>query len=152
MTPGRWTRVIRAPRSEVYRALLDPKAVQQWMVPDGMTSEVHSFEARQGGPFRISLTYDAPTDSGKTTAQTDTFHGHFIKLVPDTEIIQRVEFDTGDPGMQGAMTISYLLADSDDGTALTAVHEGLPPGLSAADNDLGWNMSLDKLTRIVEHP
>jgi hypothetical protein len=31
------------------------------MVPESMTSHVHSFEAREGGEFRISLTYDAPT-------------------------------------------------------------------------------------------
>jgi len=30
------------------------------MVPEGMTSEVHAFDARDGGEFRISLTYDTP--------------------------------------------------------------------------------------------
>jgi uncharacterized protein YndB with AHSA1/START domain len=144
--------LIRAPRSEVYRALLDTDAVQHWMVPDGMTSEVHSFEAHEGGSFRISLTYDSPTDTGKTTAQTDTFHGHFVKLVPDTEVVQAVEFETDDPAMQGEMTISYVLADSEAGTNLTAIHEDLPPGVSPADNDLGWNISLDKLTRLLEGP
>jgi hypothetical protein len=42
------------PRREVYRALLDERAVATWMVPDGMTSHVHAFEAREGGLFRIS--------------------------------------------------------------------------------------------------
>ena len=35
-----------------------------------MTSKVHGFEARVDGPFRVSLTYDARTDTGKTSAQT----------------------------------------------------------------------------------
>ncbi|MDQ1492818.1 MAG: hypothetical protein QOJ23_5332 [Actinomycetota bacterium] len=52
----RLSRHIRAPRSRVYQALLDAEAVQQWMVPDTMTSQVHSFDAREGGTFRISLT------------------------------------------------------------------------------------------------
>jgi len=52
------------------------------MVPSGMTSQVHEFEAREGGSFRISLTHDAATGTGKTTAHTDTYHGHFVKLVP----------------------------------------------------------------------
>ncbi len=30
------------------------------------------------------------------------------------------------------------------------VHEGLPPGLSVADNELGWRMSLGKLAALVE--
>jgi hypothetical protein len=39
----------------VYRARLDPHAAATWMVPDGMTSHVHEFDAREGC-FRISLT------------------------------------------------------------------------------------------------
>jgi hypothetical protein len=42
---------------------------------------------REGGSFRISLTYDAPTGTGKTSAQTDTFHGRFVKLVPDEQVV-----------------------------------------------------------------
>lgn len=37
-----------------------------------MTSRVHEFDVREGGRFRISLTYDEPTGTGKTTAHTDT--------------------------------------------------------------------------------
>jgi Activator of Hsp90 ATPase homolog 1-like protein len=58
---------IKAPRAVVYRALLDPRAVAQWKVPDGMTCHVHAFDTSEGGSFRISLTYDAPTETGKTT-------------------------------------------------------------------------------------
>ena len=39
-----------------------------WMMPTGMTSYVHAFDAHEGGFFRISLTYDAPTGTGTTTA------------------------------------------------------------------------------------
>ncbi len=74
-------RRVNAPRAKVYRALLDASAVATWMVPTGMTSHVHAFDPREGGSFCISLTYDAPTGTGKTTAQTDTYHGRFVKLV-----------------------------------------------------------------------
>jgi hypothetical protein len=37
----------------------------------------------------------------------------------------------------------------DGGTDLLAVHENLPPGLSTADNEIGWTMALDKLTVLV---
>jgi uncharacterized protein YndB with AHSA1/START domain len=120
------------------------------MVPDGMTSRVHSFDAREGGTFRISLTYDLPTTAGKTSTQTDSFHRRFAKLVPDTEVVQVVEFETDDPAMQGEMTITYRLADADGGTDLTGLHENVPPGVSPADNELGWSMSIDKLARLVE--
>jgi uncharacterized protein YndB with AHSA1/START domain len=146
----RLTRHIRAPRALVYRALIDAEAAQQWMVPDAMKSHIHSFDAREGGTFRISLTYDMPTTAGKTSAQTDSFHGRFVKLVPDTEVVQVVEFETDDPAMKGEMTITYMLADAEDGTDLIGVHENLPPGLSPVDNELGWSMSIEKLAKLVE--
>ncbi len=145
------TRHIRAPRSRVYRALLEPESVQRWMVPDQMTSRVHTFEAREGGAFRISLSYDTPTTAGKTSAQTDSFHGRFVKLVPDTEVVQTVEFESNDPAMQGEMTITYTLADADGGTDLVGLHENVPSGVPPADNELGWSMSMDKLAKLVEH-
>jgi uncharacterized protein YndB with AHSA1/START domain len=150
MSTTRISRHIQAPRSAVYRALLDPRAVPQWKVPHGMTCHIHAFDAREGGEFRISLTYDAPTTSGKTTSQTDTYHGRFAKLVPNEQIVEIDEFETDDPAMRGEMTITFTLADSDGGTELIAVHEGVPPGVSPADNEYGWRMSLGKLATLVE--
>jgi uncharacterized protein YndB with AHSA1/START domain len=150
MSTTRVSRHIRAPRPRVYRALLDPTAVQRWMVPDGMTSRVHAFDAREGGTFHISLTYDLPTTTGKTSAQTDSFHGRFVRLVPETEVVQAVEFESDDPAMQGEMTITYTLADAGAGTDLVGLHENLPPGVSPADNELGWSMSIEKLAGLVE--
>jgi uncharacterized protein YndB with AHSA1/START domain len=151
MSTTRLSRHIRAPRGRVYEALTDADAVQQWMVPDSMTSHVHSFDAREGGTFRVSLTYDAPTDTGKTRAQTDTYHGRFVRLVPGAEVVQVVEFETADPALQGEMTITFTLAEAaDGGTDVTGVHENLPPGVPPEDNELGWSMSLSKLAHLVE--
>jgi uncharacterized protein YndB with AHSA1/START domain len=96
MSSTRISRVINAPRAAVYRVLLDPRAIARWKVPDGMTAQVHEFEAREGGRIRISLTYDQPTGTGKTTARTDTYHGYFAKLVPNEKIIEVDEFETTD--------------------------------------------------------
>ncbi|WP_248362233.1 SRPBCC family protein [Anaeromyxobacter oryzae] len=150
MSTTRIRRHLNAPRARVYRALLDPRAVATWMVPTGMTSHVHAFEPREGGVFRISLTYDAPTGTGKTTAQTDTYHGRFVKLVPDEQVVEVVEFETADPALQGEMTITITLDDADGGTELFAVHDGLPPGVPPADNEAGWRSSLAKLAGLVE--
>ena len=150
MGTSHFHRHVNAPRAQVYRALVDARAVATWMVPDGMTSEVHAFDAREGGAFRISLHYDAPTDTGKTSAQTDTFHGRFARLVPDEEVVQEIEFESADPAMRGTMTVTYRLRDAGGGTDVDASHAGLPRGVSEADNATGWNMSLGKLAALVE--
>src|SRR4030081_2218357 len=109
MSSTRITRRVTAPRASVYRALLDARAVARWMVPTGMTSHVHAFDAREGGSFRISLTYDAPTAAGKTSAHTDTYHGRFVKLVKDEQVVELVGFETTDPALRGEMTITFSL-------------------------------------------
>jgi uncharacterized protein YndB with AHSA1/START domain len=150
MSSTRLSLHVNAPRASVYRALIDAHAVSTWMVPDDMTSHVHAFDAREGGFFRISLTYEAPTETGKTTANTDTYHGRFVKLVPNEQVVEVLEFETEDPSMRGEMTITFVLTDAEGGTDVLAVHDGLPPGLSPADNETGWRMSLAKLAALVE--
>jgi uncharacterized protein YndB with AHSA1/START domain len=147
---SRISRHIDAPRTQVYRALLDPRAIAQWRVPDGMTAQVHQFDPKEGGSLRVTLTYDQPSGTGKTTAQTDTYHGRFVKLVPDEQVVEVDEFETSDPALQGEMTSTITLSDADGGTDLVAVHEGLPPGVSAEDNETGWRMALAKLAALVE--
>jgi uncharacterized protein YndB with AHSA1/START domain len=150
MSSTRIRRRVNAPRASVYRALLDERAVAVWKVPEGMTSHVHAWDPREGGSIRISLTYDAPTGSGKTTAHTDTYHGRFVKLVPDEQVVEVDEFETADPALRGEMTITITLTDADGGTDILAVHEGLPSGVSLADNETGWRMSLARLAALVE--
>jgi uncharacterized protein YndB with AHSA1/START domain len=150
MSSTRIRRHINAPRPDVYHTLLDPLAVAKWKVPDGMTCHVHAFDAREGGSFRVSLTNEGPTGGGKTTARTDTYHGRFVKLVPNEQVIEVDEFETDDPALRGEMRITITLADSRGGTDLLAVHEGLPRGVSPADNETGWRMALVKLATLVE--
>jgi uncharacterized protein YndB with AHSA1/START domain len=145
------TRHIKAPRAKVYDALIDADAIARWKVPAGMTAHVHAFEGREGGTFRISLTYDALTGTGKTSARTDTYHGRFVQLLPNERVVEVDEFETADPAMRGEMTITITLSDADDGgTDLVAVHDDLPPGVSTADNEAGWQSALARLAALVE--
>ncbi|HUR60167.1 MAG TPA: SRPBCC domain-containing protein, partial [Opitutaceae bacterium] len=116
--------------------------IAKWKVPDGMKCQVHSFEPRAGGVLRISLTYDQPTGSGKSSAQTDTYHGRFVELVPDRKVVEVDEFETRDPALRGEMKITITLKDSGGGTDFLAVHENL--------HKAGWQMALAKLAKLVE--
>lgn len=144
------SRHIRAPRAAVYRALLDAGAIAQWRVPAGMSSHVHEFDAREGGSFRVSLTYDAPTQTGKSASHTDTYHGHFVKLVPDEQVVEVFEFETADPELRGEMTMTTTLTDADGGTDVLVVHEGVPDKVPAADNETGTRMALANLAKLTE--
>lgn len=151
MSTTQLTQHIAAPRETVYRALIDAEAVATWMVPDGMHSHVHVFEPREGGRFRISLTYESPTATGKSSAHTDTYHGYFAKLVPNQQVIQVMKFETDDEAMRGEMNVTFDLTEADNGTDVFATHANVPAGVAPADNELGWRMSLQKLARLVEN-
>ena len=99
----------------------------------------------------MSLTYAEPTGAGKTVAHTDTYHGRFVRLVPDELVVEAHEFETDDPALRGEMVSTIALADAPGGgTDVVGTHEGLPPGLSAADNETGWRMALAKLAALAE--
>lgn len=74
-----------------------------WLAPDNMKGHVHTFDAREGGTFRMSLTYQDQTHplSGKTSEDTDTFQGRFLELVPYARIAEVVEFESPDPAFAG---------------------------------------------------
>lgn len=143
---------VNAPRPAVYRALLDPDAIARWRVPAGMTSQVHEFDPREGGAFRVSLTYDEPGPgrAGKSASRTDTYHGHFARLVPDRQVVEVFEFETADPALRGVMTMTTTLTDADGGTEVLVVHEGIPASVPPADNETGTRMALANLAALVE--
>jgi uncharacterized protein YndB with AHSA1/START domain len=150
MHSTRVSRHVNASRPAVYRALLDAAAIAEWRVPEGMTSHVHHFDAREGGLFRVSLTYEEPSGTGKSAPHTDTYHGHFAGLVPDEQVVEVFEFETADPALRGTMTMTTTLTEADGGTDVLVVHEGIPDSVPAADNELGTRMALAKLARLVE--
>ncbi|HWF36628.1 MAG TPA: SRPBCC domain-containing protein [Solirubrobacteraceae bacterium] len=150
MSSTRTTRQVRAPRAAVYRALLDPDAVAVWRVPVGMSAVVHEFDPREGGRFRVSLAYDDPLRGGKTEGYTDTYHGHFATLVADAQVVEVIEFETEDPQLQGEMTITTTLVERAGATEVSIEHEGLPAGVSPADNETGTRMALDKLADLFD--
>ena len=141
---------IDAPPARVYNALLDPQLIARWRVPTGMSCHIHQFEAKEGGAFRISLTYDEPSAAGKTTSHTDTYHGRFEELVPNHRVVESLEFETPDFRMHGLMRITTELTPERSGTRLSAVHENLPSGVSPSDNEEGWRQSMAKLAALLQ--
>jgi uncharacterized protein YndB with AHSA1/START domain len=141
---------VNAPRAAVYQALLDADAIASWRVPSGMSSHVHQFDAREGGAFRVSLTYDAPDGTGKSAARTDTYHGRFLRLVPNERVVEELEFETAEPALQGTMTMTTTLTDAGAGTDVVIEHQDIPDAISAADNETGTRMALANLARLVE--
>lgn len=151
-TTSRMSAVIRASREAIYRAFIDPVALEAWQAPGDMTGQVHAMDARVGGGYAMSLFYpettlDAP---GKSGDRDDRFTTRFVALDPPLHIRQIVTFDTDDPAFAGDMTMDIALDERDDGTQVTITYKNLPPGIRPEDNAEGTRQSLAKLARFVE--
>ncbi|WP_121193076.1 SRPBCC domain-containing protein [Motilibacter peucedani] len=144
------SRSVRASPRAVYDALLDPQAVSRWRVPEGMSAHVHEFDAREGGRFRVSLTYASGSAQGKSGEHTDTYSGRFVRLVPDEQVVEELAFETDDPELGATMTMTTTLRAHDGRTEVVLVHDGVPDAVAPADNETGTRMALDNLARLVE--
>jgi uncharacterized protein YndB with AHSA1/START domain len=134
-------RVIKASPEKVYRAFTEPKAMAAWLPPYGFLCEVHQFEAKAGGKYKMSFT-------NFTTGNSHSFGGEFIEIEPNKFLKYTDQFD--DPNMPGVMTTTVTLTKVLCGTDLKVTQEGIPAMIPAEMCYLGWQESMDKLIRLVE--
>lgn len=62
------SRIIKAPRSAVWKAWSDPQSFQQWWVPAPEICRVQEMDLRPGGSFRTDISQDAREFSPHMTA------------------------------------------------------------------------------------
>ncbi|MFW6640954.1 SRPBCC family protein [Nocardiopsis algeriensis] len=147
----RASRTVRARAEHVYAVMTDPRALEAWLPPEGMTGRIERFDPRPGGGYRMVLTYTDPASAqGKTTGSSDVAEVEFAELVPGERIVQRGVFDSPDPEFAGTMTMTWQLTEVPEGTLVTVEATGVPPGISPADHEAGLASSLANLAAYVE--
>jgi len=142
-------RLIHAPPAKIAEAFATPEEYMAWLPPAGMTGRALVYDFREGGRYRIELTYASP-GAGKTSARTDISHGRFIALDLERRIVMSVEFASADPAFAGEMIMTWTFAPAPGGTEVTVTAEHVPAGISPEDHAEGLNSSLENLARHVE--
>jgi len=146
------SRVIKTSPQTIYEAFTDPGSLISWLPPKGMKGNIHEFEARVGGTYRMSLTYTDTDHSnkGKTSEHVDVVQGRFLEFIPNTRIVQLVVFESDDPGFAGEMTMTWSLVAVPDGTTVTVVCGNVPEGIRQEDHDAGLRSTLENLAIFTE--
>jgi len=145
------SRTILATPRAIFRAFLDPEVIGKWRPPAGMHAEIYDFEPREGGGYRMAFVHhDKTARSGKTEPDRDVFTGRFVELIPETRIVEDVDFRSDDPAFTGTMRITTQLTPVSDGTKVTFVAEHVPTGISADDHRKGMESSLKNLAMLLE--
>jgi uncharacterized protein YndB with AHSA1/START domain len=125
--------------------------MERWLPPDNMTGEILYFDFREGGSYRMRLTYAAPQQGrGKTSEDSDEVEVRLTKLEDGRRIEQEVNFESEDPSFSGVMRMIWTFQPQDEGTLVRIRAENVPEGIRPEDHDAGLNSSLEKLARLVE--
>jgi uncharacterized protein YndB with AHSA1/START domain len=147
----RASKLIRAPASTIYQAFANPGAMERWLPPRGMTGRMLDFDFRNGGSYRMRLTYDEPAHAqGKTSGHSDEVSVRFASLVEDRCIEEVVRFDSDDPAFSGEMRITWNFEPAGEGTLVSVRCEDVPNGISAVDHEAGLNSTLRNLAKLAE--
>jgi len=134
-------RVLATTPEKLYRAFLEPDAVAKWLPPNGFACTVHHLEARVGGTHKMSF-------RNFTTGNGHSFGGRYLELVPNERLRYTDSFD--DPNLPGEMTVTVSLKKVVVGTELTITQEGVPDAIPVEACYLGWQESLQNLSKLVE--
>ena len=144
------SRVIDAPLTRVFKALVDREALESWLPPRGMTARFERFEPAPGGSYRLVLTYADPTHvRGKSSADSDIVEARYVEIVPNDRVVQAVDFVSDDPAFAGTMTMTWAVRAVDGGTRVDITADDVPDGISVVDHAAGLSSSLENLASYV---
>jgi uncharacterized protein YndB with AHSA1/START domain len=135
----------------VFTALTSEAALLSWLPPKGMHGRFERFDMRNGGSYRLVLTYDDASDSpGKSSPNSDVSEVRISRIDQGERIVQEVDFESDEPALQGTMQMEWHLHSVDEGTTVEIVARNVPEGIRARDHAEGITSSLSNLSAYLE--
>lgn len=126
-------RAFTASRQRVFRAWIEPEALQHWFRPRGMGVTVSSLDARVGGSFRFDV------EDGSSMV------GTYLQIVPPEKLV----FTWSGGATQGRETVVTLdFLDQGPVTEVVLTHERLSTPEMRALFGAGWQPLLDALAEV----
>ena len=130
--------LIDAPRSEVFKALITPELLAEWMWADAAV-----VEAKKGGQYSYGWSYEI---EGKQVTGGPT---RILDYVENEKLVTDWPDWRGDDSVPH-QTISWLLRDEAGKTRLTVVHSGFVRAIDFSDYPFGWANFLTQLRALME--
>lgn len=134
-------RILKASPEKVFRAFTQASAIASWLPPYGFLCTVHEMNVKTGGTFRMSF-------ENFSTGNGHSFGGTYVEIKTNEFLKYTDKFD--DPNLPGEMTTSVSLRKTIAGTEIKILQEGIPDAIPAEMCYLGWQESLEKLTKLIE--
>jgi uncharacterized protein YndB with AHSA1/START domain len=132
----RMTRIMPAPRADVWRTITDPAELAKWWGPKGFTTPSVDFEPRVGERFRIAM----------QPPEGDLFHlhGEFREVDPPSQLAYTFVWDPADPDDRETLA-TLSLEDRGEETEVELTQGEFATADRLALHDGGWTESFEKL-------
>lgn len=145
------SRLIAASPDTIYQAFTTPGAMERWLPPGNMRADMLHFDFREGGSYRMRLTYTDPAQGeGKSARDFDEVEVKLVRLEAGRTIGQEIRFESDDSRFSGVMRMTWSFEPGDTGTRVTIRAEGIPKGIRPDEHTAGFKSSLENLARFVE--
>ena len=132
-----------APREEVFRYWTNPRLLEKWSSPEGMTLKVPVFEAKTDGKYRY-----------EHTDGNDVYvcNGHFENFVPNEKLMT---IDNVASALKGVLfenlRTEVTFIDEGPRTFVYVIQTGFKNEKDADDCHLSWQQCFEKLENLLEH-
>jgi uncharacterized protein YndB with AHSA1/START domain len=133
-------RVLPAPRSVVFNALIEPDELARWWGPKGFTAPSIELQPHVGGSYRIAM---QPPDG-------ELFHlsGEFREVDAPARLTYTFRWE--EPTADDQETVATLsLRDLGGSTALSVDQGAFATQERRALHEQGWTESLDRLQELI---
>ncbi|MET8678128.1 SRPBCC domain-containing protein [Streptomyces sp. NPDC004647] len=137
----RMQRVLRAPRSVVFRALTEPQKLAKWWGPDGFTIPSVESDLRPGGGYRIAM----------QPPEGDLFYlvGEFLEVDPPERLSYTFRWEDPDPEDRETVVALSLRDIGETSAELVFTQGDFATERRRALHDEGWTQGLNKLEELM---
>jgi uncharacterized protein YndB with AHSA1/START domain len=137
----RITRIIDAPREDVFRAWTEPEQIRRWWGPGEFTCPSAEVDLRPGGSYRLAM----------QPAAGDPFvvGGTYLEVDPPARLVYTWRWETGPAadGSESRVTVEFNAEG--DRTELVLTHADFPESHGPAPYQMGWEGGLDKFEALL---
>ncbi len=126
------TRLMPAPREDVFAAWLDPEGMRTWMCPGDIKQTEIEIDARVGGKFKL-LMHGGENDYEMT--------GEYVEIDPPSRIV----FTWISHTTVADSLVTLEFHDRGGQCEMVLTHERLPDADIAGQHEAGWTSILEKL-------
>lgn len=145
-----FTRVFDAPRSEVYRAFIEPEAIRAWWGPKGWVTPEVEMNLQVGGRYRFGM-------RAETGGELMFVRGRYVVVDPPAKLVFTYVWEGGGEGerwrehslieLETLVTLEFV--DQGDRTEVRLRHEGFATAQGRDLHRFGWSSNWDSLEEFL---